>query len=290
MSIAGWYPDPGGQPGKFRYWNGQTWSEQVTDNPASTPPPPSAAGPAAATPYATQSRKRNTGWWIAGAIGVLVIGLVIWGLTRVVPALTGGDNPWDPGGNATFDICDTGMTGPVSTPAIPTRPGQVSTLHLSYPTLSTPWNSPSTDNRVPFGTVVVGQVATDQLDYDGNGNNWVSSVILADLASGDGFSSAQNAAELSYRCILGKFYGDNTVDSKIITSEARTVDGHSAWYIEGQLSFRVPGLTATGERVIVLVVNVSNDTYSMYYGSVPNTSEARLPEVRAALKELTVYE
>lgn len=290
MSIAGWYPDPGGQLGKFRYWNGQTWSEQVTDNPASTPPPPPTAGPAAANPAAAQPRKRNTGWWIAGAVGVLVIGLIIWGLARLIPTITGGPNPWDPGGNPTVDICDTGMTGPVSTPAIPVRPGQVSTLHLSYPTLSSPWAGPSTDNRVPFGTVVVGQIAIDQEDYDGTGSNWVSSVILADLASGDGFSSAQNAAELSYRCILGKFYGDNTVDSKIITSAARTVDGHTAWYIEGQLSFSVPGLNATGERAIILVVNTGNDNYSLYYGSVPNTSEARLPAVRAAMKELKVYE
>lgn len=221
---------------------------------------------------------------------MVVIGLIIWGLARVVPTFMGGPNPWDPGGNPSVDICDTGMTGPVSNPAIPMRPGEVSTLHLAYPRLNSPWDPPSTDNRVPFGTVVVGQTALDQADYDGTGGNWVSSVILADLASGDGFSSAQNAAELSYRCILGKFYGDNAVDSKIITSEARKVDGHTAWYIEGKLSFSVPGLKATGERAIILVVNVGNDNYSMYYGSVPNTSDARLPDVRAAMKELKVYE
>lgn len=41
MSQPAWYPDPSGQPGSFRYWNGQTWSAETTANP-SDPPPPSA--------------------------------------------------------------------------------------------------------------------------------------------------------------------------------------------------------------------------------------------------------
>ncbi|MDE0776623.1 MAG: DUF2510 domain-containing protein, partial [Nocardioides sp.] len=27
MAAAGWYPDPSGQPGAFRYWDGDVWSE-----------------------------------------------------------------------------------------------------------------------------------------------------------------------------------------------------------------------------------------------------------------------
>ncbi|WP_084635077.1 DUF2510 domain-containing protein [Propionicicella superfundia] len=29
MSQPGWYPDPGGAPGQFRYWDGTTWSPIV---------------------------------------------------------------------------------------------------------------------------------------------------------------------------------------------------------------------------------------------------------------------
>jgi hypothetical protein len=39
MSSPGWYPDPAGQPNRFRFWDGQTWSEQTTDNPYVAPPP-----------------------------------------------------------------------------------------------------------------------------------------------------------------------------------------------------------------------------------------------------------
>ena len=42
MPSPGWYPDPAGTPGRYRYWDGQAWSETTTTDPAATPPPGSA--------------------------------------------------------------------------------------------------------------------------------------------------------------------------------------------------------------------------------------------------------
>lgn len=33
MTNAGWYPDPAGSPGAYRYWDGQQWSEQTSTDP-----------------------------------------------------------------------------------------------------------------------------------------------------------------------------------------------------------------------------------------------------------------
>ncbi len=30
---AGWYPDPSGDPAKLRYWNGEQWTDDFTNNP-----------------------------------------------------------------------------------------------------------------------------------------------------------------------------------------------------------------------------------------------------------------
>ncbi|MDO9494328.1 MAG: DUF2510 domain-containing protein, partial [Nocardioides sp.] len=38
MATPGWYPDPAGQPGAFRYWDGQAWGADVTDNPHAAAP------------------------------------------------------------------------------------------------------------------------------------------------------------------------------------------------------------------------------------------------------------
>ncbi len=43
-SPAGWYPDPGGQPQTFRYWDGRTWSAATTKNPDTAPPTQSLVG------------------------------------------------------------------------------------------------------------------------------------------------------------------------------------------------------------------------------------------------------
>ena len=44
VSNAGWYPDPSGQPGQFRYWDGSGWSAETAVHPSGPPP---GAGPGA---------------------------------------------------------------------------------------------------------------------------------------------------------------------------------------------------------------------------------------------------
>jgi hypothetical protein len=38
VATPGWYPDPSGTPGAFRYFDGQSWSEQTSDTPYAAPP------------------------------------------------------------------------------------------------------------------------------------------------------------------------------------------------------------------------------------------------------------
>lgn len=56
MSSPGWYPDPSGQPQSFRYWDGQTWSEQTTNNPYA--PAPGDVAPPAAEPWGQQAAEQ----------------------------------------------------------------------------------------------------------------------------------------------------------------------------------------------------------------------------------------
>jgi Protein of unknown function (DUF2510) len=40
----GWYPDPGGGQGLFRYWDGKAWSAATSPNPSAPPPSPGLGG------------------------------------------------------------------------------------------------------------------------------------------------------------------------------------------------------------------------------------------------------
>ena len=47
---AGWYPDPGGGQGLFRYWDGKAWSAATSPNPKSPPPTQGVIGAAPQQP------------------------------------------------------------------------------------------------------------------------------------------------------------------------------------------------------------------------------------------------
>ena len=68
---AGWYPDPGGGQGLYRYWDGQAWSAATTPDPASAPPPQGIVNPgsAAGTAGATAHANYGTGAYGSGSYG-----------------------------------------------------------------------------------------------------------------------------------------------------------------------------------------------------------------------------
>lgn len=79
MATPGWYKDPSGQPGHFRWWDGRSWSQQTTTNPASLPHGPVGVpgmGAPGTGPAGSGSGNRRT-WWIVGIIGALVLALGI---------------------------------------------------------------------------------------------------------------------------------------------------------------------------------------------------------------------
>src|SRR5829696_8448749 len=52
---AGWYPDPGGVAGLFRYWDGKAWSAATSPNPSAPPPTLGLGSSATSAPPTTGS-------------------------------------------------------------------------------------------------------------------------------------------------------------------------------------------------------------------------------------------
>ena len=80
MADSGWYPGPS-TPGYERYWDGQTWTEQIRlpGQPA-TPPPPAYGAPAAAPVYSAPAPAYG-----APAYGAPTGGYTPYGATTGVP-------------------------------------------------------------------------------------------------------------------------------------------------------------------------------------------------------------
>ncbi len=296
MSAPGWYPDPGGQPGMFRYWDGSAWSAALSPTPHAGRP--SSVGPGPGDPGRTGPRDpRATGqassgggnraWVIAAAAVVVVLVVVVAFIVRNVTNTDGGLTSDRPGGVSTRPVCP---PEDLQTPdAAATRNGRVYGGKLSYPQLPAPWAEPRLETRVPFGRNAWTQTIHVE-DYVSGSNTgaWVASVLVAELNAGDGFYNAQDGSEIVVTCIVGAFYGDTKVDRKDRVNKAMTVDGQAAWLVESDLEFRIPGLRTDGELAIVLIVETGPGSASVYYASIPNTTPQWEAPARQAMAQLTV--
>ena len=303
---AGWYPDPGGGQGLFRYWDGKAWSAATTANPQAAPPPQGIGQPPASQPgygqqvpgqqaygqgtsaYADyqQARRRKSpvGWWIGAAALLVVLAVVAVFAIRAIGTNTGVTGT-PPGGQPTGEVCppeDSEVESPLPKP----NDGRVHGGPVSYPTLGSPWSAPRGDTRVPFGRDVQSQVVDVEPNY-APGQSWVASVLVGELQAGDGFFTPEQGSQIVVRCILGRFYGDAEVRSDVKVNKATTIDGKPGWVVESQLSFDIPNLKTKGELLIVAIVS-SGSTAGLYYASIPDTVPELVQPARDALRELRV--
>lgn len=297
-SPAGWYPDPGGQRGAFRYWNGSTWSAQLSSSQTAPPPSGGLGQPTSNAPqfgqygyqpgmgYAPQpEKKRNVGLWIGILVGVLVVALIGYGVFRLASQGSLTPTGGTAGGNSTAKVCP--VNNQSLAPIIHTKDGRVHGGMLSFPQLGSPWEAPSPDNRVPFGRDVMVQNAMVESAYNGT-NSWVASVLVGELAAGDGFFSPQEGSEIVVKCLIGAFYANAVVTRDDKVNKATTVGGKDAWLVETHLTFDIPKLKTKGETAIVLIVATSADASSLFYASIPDTSPQFMQPARDSMAALTV--
>jgi hypothetical protein len=322
---AGWYPDPGGGRGLYRYWDGKAWSAATSPNPSAPPPsqgigvsadygqaaygqgsaaygtgshgygsygqssPYGQQGPAGTGAYANfqqiQKKRSPIGWWIAGA--ALVVVIVVVGVIAIRALNNGGTVGGLPGGGGqpSSEVCPK-QSSQTPEPYDHPNDGRVHGGPVSYPQLGPPWSDPIGDPRVPFGRDVLRQDVTVEPNYQ-PGSNWIASIIVGELQAGDGFFTPEQGSQIVVKCILGAFYGNNPVTSDVKVNKAITIDGHDAWLVESQLSFSITGLKTKGELLIVAIVS-AKDSSGLYYASIPDTAPELLPPARKALANLKV--
>ncbi len=304
MSTPGWYPDPGGQPGAYRYWDGSGWTNQLTSQPAGPPPGPTtsdpnpggrATGPAwsptststgsaagAGAGYAATPQRKGRGWLVALIAVAVVLVIVVVLVVRNLGGVLGG-LPGLPGGNPSSNACPQPEAN--SSPTPQPADGRVHSGPLSYPQLPSPWGAPQANTEVPFGRDVLQQfVQTEQTPT----MSWGAAVMVGELVAGDGFFEPKDGAEIVLKCVTGTFYGDAEVTRHDTVSKAMTVDGHDAWIMESDLSFSIKGLDATNELLTVVIVDLENGSAGLFASSVPGNAPQYDAPAEQAMKGLRV--
>jgi hypothetical protein len=274
----------------YRYWSGTEWTPYLNINSAAPPPfqnPPYQAAYHPGTPYPGGSpvkKKSAKGWIIALGAVVVVVAVVIWFAIQPGSIIALPDP--DPVPTEQTSYCP--RPSELEPPEVPAIVGdRIYGGKMSFQELGSPWRAPHLDDRLAFADWGYTQDVVDQEFYTEN-SSWVASVLIAEVYSGDGFGGVKVGAEMILECAKGEFYGNTAVDQEDLVSQAYSVDGYPGWLIETKLHVSIPNLNASYDYVLFLLVETGDNQYSLYYASIPDTSEYLLPDARATMESLRV--
>jgi hypothetical protein len=285
MAVAGWYPDPTGVPGRYRYWDGSRWSSFTTEDPrrpapAESPASGSTSGvPPKAEPPSRPPSRRRLGL-IIGALAVAVIvavaSVMIIGNLRSTTA--------DPLPTSTARATDNASSTATGTPSATATPA---------PRLPCPKGNPNQRARHPLdGRIYGGNLSFEEqptfepasveprftFAYDviqqtlpvSQNPPWIAQLAVGQLRSKDGFDhDAQNTVERLVHCVIsGNMYSPYLPKRTDIRSESLSIDGRSGWLVDSEITVDRPDLQVEGDHVIFIVVRDGKD-WGFFFGAVP---------------------
>ncbi|MCL2316198.1 MAG: DUF2510 domain-containing protein [Actinomycetia bacterium] len=297
MSMPGWYPDPSGTPGRFRFWDGDRWSDQTTADPRHAPiPAPDRTSP---------QRKSDRGWIIA-----LVVLLAVTLIAVVAFVVWGTRNPLGRGGVATADSNSYAPSVPGwdETSAPPPPPSASGGTLVACPQTMRSGATRQQPGKLTADTLQVNQIGGWSADpmrlaftydahwqsltiYQGLTSRWQSTLGVGLLANADGFTDIAPSAIAVMECLASSDYYDGFTHRVDLASEQVAINGHAAWHLRSEVHVQNPDFPQVqGDVVDIYVVDLGGAKdhlgwlYSCY--TIGDTTVQR--QVESALSTLTV--
>lgn len=282
---AGWYPDPDDTPDRYRWFDGERWTDRTVTSPEPSPQR-GGKGPRG------NNGGHGSGWvWAIIAVVLIVAVIAALGLRQ----RTASDHHAEPDLNSSSPTVSA-WNEKSSTPS-------ASSSAVRCPQGQRPGNLDTADDRLHGGGVsvesipnwrrqnltlpwVMGQSAQIDDVYPG----WMSVSGVGGLPVAEGFSDPQTAASMMMSCFASSDYYMGYTGEKEIRSEALTVDGHPAWWKRSEIYVTLPNLPKVrGDVVDVVVVNTGQtDFLGMYFNSATIGDSARQALVDHARESLKV--
>jgi hypothetical protein len=290
VAVSGWYPDPGGSPDRYRYWDGSHWSAETTDNPAAPPP---------STPGSSTSRAGRRTGWIVGLVAMLIV-IVVVGVLAIRSLSGGGTAVSDPNPpESTTSGWDDSSPLPTASPS-PTPSKSPSTDSNPHGQVACAAGDPyaaaahPADGRIHGGRLSIGQPGPPWIRdddyardmtwaYDVAGASehvepmWLAMVSVGSVHADDGFRSPRQAADGMLQCIASSVYYRYFTGRKDIFSKPFQLDGRSGWALRAEVRVDDPNVRAAGDVVEVIVLDTGTPgQLSFFAGFVPIGDQARL--------------
>lgn len=298
MAEPGWYPDPEGAPGRYRYFDGRQWAAETVDAPP-------------------QRRRRLLIIGAAALAAVLIIATVVI-LVRPdrgavpdahppPPAETG----WDDSGNSPTPTPPSASESPGRGPSPSAKPsairrpsahcptgepekavehagdGRVHGGQLSYPAVSGHgFGKPRVDDHYRWWYDEHTQTARLT---DGAAAGRTARVAIGSVAIKDDYRTVAQAAKSSLRCVIGTddysgYTGQHTVENAKVR-----IDGQSGRELITDVTVRTDNDKAITDRIRLIVVDAgAPGSFSIFVGVAPTDDSARSKIIRHTAGELKI--
>jgi len=291
--MSGWYPDPGGQPDRYRYWNGTSWSEETSSDPAD----PAPGTPGHRRPATADEHRHYSG--VAFGVAALTLVVVVASTVGIIRRVADPDQFGAEVGSA--PSAGAGHS-PSAAPDGPSATAGASRSPAATPGVSCPVGKPAElaphpmDGQVHGGRLAMARVPgysapgpeymlSWMSDTEGISQTtepgWESIFAVGELQRAGSFGTVRDAAHASMECAMRTNWYLHLTGHKSVQDAPTSIDGHTAWILTWQVYDDTPGLSVRGDQLTFVAVDDGrSDAYSMWCGMVPlgDTSRAALDQ------------
>ncbi|MFP5282819.1 MAG: DUF2510 domain-containing protein [Actinomycetes bacterium] len=269
-ALPGWYPDPDGVEGRYRWWDGAGWTDDVGASVDARPPDPTGAEGLRSAPAPWRLLALSAGLVLFVSLGIGA-GLVIW------------RDPADAPSRATGPMESTGRSGARTAPRgeleEKSRRASIDGATMMLP--GPPYQIQGYPVRVPdLLDVLFLANASVHPGYDGR-RTWSAMVGLAaledDLTEGDLDQTGLRAVTR----LCGRLFDGQHTTLKRLRAADHSVDGRAGVLVTGEVHYQVPGLPSRFDRVSALVVELDEGPVVAALSFVPNDASPELTRLAA---------
>ncbi len=306
----GWYPDPAGVPGRYRWWDGAQWTQAIGESPKAPPPDELAARLARGEFFDDDTdsglpaelddpdeieleprRSSPVRMVLAVALSITLVvtaglgaGLVIWRDSGPPSSAESPPHSRVPSAKSTPGSAPTGQLDPKDGtatlgPATITLPGPPYRLYADP--ISVPYL---------FQTCFLANAVVHER-YNGT-KTWSATVALAQISpelinTPDLEKTAAKAAERYAQ----RFFGGHETRLGRLSVSDWSVDGHPGVMINFRVSYKVKELASKYDKVSVILVRLDDGSFIAATSSIPNDADPELAELAAeSLESLRIKE
>ena len=282
----GWYPDPAGATGLYRWWDGSEWAQVTSDSVHAPPPVPVQAATAIG---GVPSTRRASPLRITAALSLgfaLFVSASI-GLGLVLLRDPSSTSVRAAGGPAGLPTAGSVGTDPVGYLDERTRTATIGSASLTMP--SDPYVL-SPDPMAIRGVLDLLFWASAPIHsrYDGQ-HDWSSGVLLGRVSASSSQSDLQTEGTLTLHRLSRAIFDRHATEVKALSCQQRAVDGHPGMLFSARVSYRVERLPSRYDTVTALLVRLDDGSLIMAASSVPNDARPDVARQAAdALNSLTI--